>query len=122
MSQRGLIASFTEHRLAANLLMLLMLMAGLYGLQQLNRQLFPTFDFDYITVSVPWRGASPEDIERALTKVRVQKGEIIERARVKGANHFYVDKRDELIGLCEQYLHQRLEEAEEKLRIEAEHD
>ncbi|MFT5776421.1 alpha/beta hydrolase [Hyphomonas sp.] len=64
--------------------------------------------------------ASPEDIERSLTKVRVQKGEIIERARVKGANHFYVDKHDELIGLCEQYLHQRLEEAEEKLRIEAE--
>lgn len=67
MSQRGLIASFTEHRLAANLLMLLMLMGGLYGLQQLNRQLFPTFDFDYITVSVPWRGASPEDVERAIT-------------------------------------------------------
>ena len=66
--------------------------------------------------------ASPEDIERALTKVRVQKGEVIERARVKGANHFYVDKRDDLIGLCEQYLLQRLEEAEEKLRIEAEND
>ncbi|MFN3712350.1 MAG: efflux RND transporter permease subunit [Alcanivoracaceae bacterium] len=67
MSQKGLIASFTEHRLAANLLMLLMVMGGLYGLQQLNRQLFPNFDFDYITVSVPWRGASPEDIERAIT-------------------------------------------------------
>ena len=67
MNQRGLIASFSEHRLAANLLMVLMIMAGLFGLQQLNRQLFPNFDFDFITVTVPWRGASPEDIERAIT-------------------------------------------------------
>lgn len=67
MTQRGAIASFSEHRLAANLLMLLMIMAGLFGLQQLNRQLFPNFDFDFITVTVPWRGASPEDIERAIT-------------------------------------------------------
>ncbi len=41
---------------------------------------------------------------------------------MKGANHFYVDKRDDLIGLCEQYLLQRLEDAEEKLRLEAEND
>ena len=59
MSQRSLIASFTEHRLAANLLMLLMVLGGLYGLYNLNRQLFPNFDFDYITVAIPWRGASP---------------------------------------------------------------
>ena len=67
MSQRSLIASFTEHRLAANLLMLLMVLGGLYGLYNLNRQLFPNFDFDYITVAIPWRGASPEDVERAIT-------------------------------------------------------
>ena len=30
--------------------------------------------------------ASPEDVERALSKVRVQKGHKVERAKVKGAN------------------------------------
>ena len=67
MNPRGLIASFAEHRVAANLLMLLMVLAGVYGLYKLNRQLFPNFDFDYLTVTIPWRGASPEDVERAIT-------------------------------------------------------
>ncbi len=66
--------------------------------------------------------ASPEDVERALTKVRVQKGEEIERNRINGANHFYQDKREELIGMCEEYLLNRLSMAEEKLRLEAEND
>ncbi len=66
--------------------------------------------------------ASPEDVERALTKVRVQKGQKVERARVKGANHFYVNKRDDLIAVCEQYLLRRLAEAEQDLRREAEED
>ena len=67
MNQRGVIASFASHKVAANLLMLLMLMAGALGLAKLNKQLFPTFDFDYITVRIFWRGASPEDVERAIT-------------------------------------------------------
>jgi alpha/beta superfamily hydrolase len=64
--------------------------------------------------------ASPEDVERALTKVRVQKGQQVERAKVAGANHFYVDRREELIALCEEYLLRRLAEAEQQLRQEAE--
>ncbi len=66
--------------------------------------------------------AAPEDVERALTKVRVQKGQRIDRTTIKGANHFYVDKREELIVACESYLIKRLEEAEQNLRIEADED
>ena len=64
---RGLIASFTQHKVASNLLMLLMVMLGFLGLNRLNTQLFPNFDFDYITVTIPWRGASPEDVQRSIT-------------------------------------------------------
>lgn len=64
--------------------------------------------------------ASPEDVERALSKVRVQKGQKVERSRIDGANHFYQDRRDELILACEAYLLRRLAEAEQALRIEAE--
>ena len=35
---RGLIASFTEHKVASNLLMILMIMLGVLGLTRLNTQ------------------------------------------------------------------------------------
>jgi alpha/beta superfamily hydrolase len=66
--------------------------------------------------------ASPEDVERALSKVRVQKGHRVDRARVVGANHFYEDKREELLAVCEEYLLQRLSETEQQLRLAAEEE
>ena len=64
--------------------------------------------------------SSPEDVERALSKVRIQKGEVIERMSIEGANHFFQGQHDELIDLCEAYVDRRLIEDEEKLRREAE--
>lgn len=64
---RGMIAIFASHRVAANLLMVLMIIFGLYSLSKLSRQMFPDFDFEYITVVTPWVGASPEDVEASLT-------------------------------------------------------
>lgn len=55
--------------------------------------------------------AAPSDIERSLTKVRVQKGEEIERTSVPGANHFFQDKLEELEATAAEYLDRRLEEA-----------
>lgn len=48
--------------------------------------------------------ASPQDIERALTKVRVQKGEEITRDSIEGANHFYQGKLEALHDRCADYL------------------
>lgn len=59
----GVIKLFAEHPVAGNLLMLLLLMFGAWGLTQLNRQILPDFEIDIITVTVPWPGASPEDVE-----------------------------------------------------------
>ncbi|PSL12495.1 multidrug efflux pump subunit AcrB [Marinobacterium halophilum] len=61
-----MIALFAGHRVAANLLMLLLLLAGLFGLRNLNTQFFPTFDLDIVTVQVVWSGASAEDVERSI--------------------------------------------------------
>ena len=63
---------------------------------------------------------SPQDVERALSKVRVQTGESIDRGVIEGANHFYQGKLDEMEDACETYLTRRLEAAEQKLRDEAE--
>lgn len=65
---------------------------------------------------------APSDIERALQKVRVQTGEVIDRQTIEGANHFYQHHLEEMEDRCESYLVSRLEAAETKLRIEAEDD
>jgi uncharacterized protein len=55
--------------------------------------------------------APPQDIDRSLTKVRVQKGEIIERATVTGANHFFQGKLEDLEKTAAVYLKKRMKAA-----------
>ena len=66
-SRPNLIAIFCHHPVAANLLMAMMLMAGFWGLKQLNTQFFPTFNIDYATVRTVWSGASAADVEELIT-------------------------------------------------------
>ncbi len=63
---KGFVSLFTTHRVAANLLMILMLAAGLLGLNRLNIQFFPTFELDIINITVPWSGASAEDVQTSI--------------------------------------------------------
>ncbi|WP_408034217.1 efflux RND transporter permease subunit [Thiorhodovibrio winogradskyi] len=62
-----LIGLFAHHKVAANLLMVIMLMTGIFAIDRLNVQFFPSFDLDIITVRVVWTGASAEDIEDGIT-------------------------------------------------------
>lgn len=66
--------------------------------------------------------ATPQDVERALQKVRVQKGESIDRDVVQGADHFYQGRQDHLMERLGAYLDKRLDAAEAKLRLEAENE
>lgn len=65
--RRGLIDLFATHKVAANLLMLIMLLSGVYALYQINTQFLPHFDLNFITIDVVWRGATAEDVERSIT-------------------------------------------------------
>ncbi len=65
--RRDLLGSFAHHRVAANLLMLLMILAGMWALSKLNTQFFPNFTLDIINVRVEWSGAAAEDVETAIT-------------------------------------------------------
>jgi multidrug efflux pump subunit AcrB len=62
-----IISVFAHHKVAANLLMAIMLLAGFFALSKLNVQFFPTFALDRISVRVIWSGASAEDIEQGIT-------------------------------------------------------
>lgn len=67
VGQHSVLTIFASHKVAANLLMILMILGGIWGLMKLNTQFFPNFELDYVTVQVPWTGASAEDIEASIT-------------------------------------------------------
>lgn len=66
---RGMIRLFVRHPNAANLVMALMVLFGIYGLANLNTQFFPDIETKNITVSVSWSGASAEDVESNILTV-----------------------------------------------------
>ena len=61
-----LIGRFAQHKVAANLLMLIMLLAGFVSLLKLNTQFLPNFEPDFITVRVVWPGAPAEDVAKSI--------------------------------------------------------
>ncbi|WP_372767008.1 efflux RND transporter permease subunit [Pseudoalteromonas sp.] len=67
-----MIAWFTRNHVAANLLMISILIGGLFSLTtQLPLEVFPSFETDRISVNMSLRGATPEDVEQGIT-IRVE--------------------------------------------------
>jgi len=64
----GLVAWFQGNHAAANILMLFFLVAGLASLTQMVRETFPTIDPRIISVTVPYPGATPGDVESGITR------------------------------------------------------
>ena len=65
-SSPALLHYFTHHKVAGNLLMLIMILAGGWALLKINVQFFPTMHFNFVSIQIAWPGASAEDVERAL--------------------------------------------------------
>ena len=65
--KNDIIGIFAQHQVAANLLMVIMLLAGAWAVLRLNTQFFPNFALDIVNVRVVWTGASAEDVERSIT-------------------------------------------------------
>lgn len=67
-----MIAWFTRNHVAANLLMISILIGGLFSVTtQLPLEVFPSFETDRISVNMSLRGATPEDVEQGIT-IRVE--------------------------------------------------
>lgn len=62
----GLIAWWAKNPIAANLLMAAILFAGYFGFSNVEREVFPSADFNGATISVAWPGASPQEIEEQI--------------------------------------------------------
>ncbi|MDD9977796.1 MAG: efflux RND transporter permease subunit, partial [Boseongicola sp.] len=65
----GVLSYFTRHKTAANLILILVLMAGLYAIPKMRAQFFPDIVVDDITVQVQWDGAGAEDVDLAIVQV-----------------------------------------------------
>jgi multidrug efflux pump subunit AcrB len=64
----GLIAWFIRNPVAANLLMIVLLVGGALSAGQLQSQVFPTISPGTVTVTVPFPGATPAEVEEGITR------------------------------------------------------
>lgn len=64
----SLVSWFTRNPVAANLLMVFIVAAGAVTLAtRLPLEVFPSFELDRITIQVPYRGATPIEVEQGIT-------------------------------------------------------
>lgn len=66
VKKKGVLGWFVENHVAANLLMMFIVVSGFISLSKIKIEVFPEFSLDTITVSVPYRGATPSDVEEGV--------------------------------------------------------
>lgn len=66
ISHKGPLAWMTKNSVAANILMWVCLIGGLYGFYSIKKEVFPEYELDLVTITVPYPGSSPEDVEQGV--------------------------------------------------------
>ena len=64
---RGVLAWFARNTVAANLAMVTVIIGGLLSLKTIKIEFFPEMSLDVITITVPYLGASPSEVEQGVT-------------------------------------------------------
>ncbi len=115
----GPLAWFARNHVVANLMMVVLLAGGALQVSNMNKEVFPDFTFDAVTVSVSFPGSTPEDSEQGIVlaieeAVRGLEGvvEINSTAREGGAT---VSIEYEL-GTNEQKFYQEVQQAIDRIR------
>ena len=65
-TKKGLIAWFARNSVAANLLMLIIILAGVMTVGGIKKQMFPELQFKTISIQVPYLGAAPQEVDSAI--------------------------------------------------------
>jgi len=63
---KGIIAWFAANHVAANLLMVFIIVAGLLSSFSIRQQTMPEIELDRVRVQVPYLGAAPEEVEEGV--------------------------------------------------------
>jgi multidrug efflux pump subunit AcrB len=64
--EKGIIAWFASNHVAANLLMLFIIVAGVISSLSLRKQSTPEFEQNVVNISVPYLGAAPQEVEEGV--------------------------------------------------------
>ncbi|KJY72109.1 efflux RND transporter permease subunit [Vibrio nigripulchritudo] len=64
--ETGLIAYFANNSVAANLLMVFIIIMGVVSYFFIQRQMFPNVEVNYVNISASYPGASPQEIEESI--------------------------------------------------------
>lgn len=67
----GIISWWARNSVAANLLMVGIWVSGAVAFFSLEREVFPTIPFNFVEISVVWRGAAPQEVEEQII-VRIE--------------------------------------------------
>ena len=67
----GFLGWWASNSVAANLLMIMTLIGGVVGYFRMDQVVFPTADWNIVTVSVAWPGAAPQEVEEQIV-VRIE--------------------------------------------------
>ena len=73
-----------KNNVSVNLIMIFIIMAGIFTVMKMRREMFPQFSLDMIWVSVIYPGSSPEEVEEGICikiEEQIQSIEGIERLR-----------------------------------------
>ena len=67
----GGIAWFARNPVAANLMMVFIMVSGLIATTTVKEEVFPEVDLDRISIQVPYLGAAPEEVEEGVV-IRIE--------------------------------------------------
>lgn len=65
-TKSGIIAWFARNSVAANLLMISIILGGIFGIFTVQKQVFPQFTINIISIQVPYLGAAPQEVEEGV--------------------------------------------------------
>jgi multidrug efflux pump subunit AcrB len=108
-TQHGIISWFARNSVAANLMMIFIIIMGILSYLNIQRQMFPNIEINYINVEATYPGASPQEIEEsifikveeALKDVTEIKRTVSRARRGGGAVTLEVDTKAELTDVLD---------------------
>lgn len=86
---KNIVAWWADNKVAANLLMISILLGGVISFFMMNREMEPFVEFPGVNVQVTWLGASPQDIEE---QVIVRLEEVM--SQIEGVDQMWASARE----------------------------
>jgi multidrug efflux pump subunit AcrB len=75
----GIIAWFARNSVAANLLMIILLLAGVGAIFTIKKHAFPEIQLEQVNIRVPYLGAAPQEVESGVIDKIEEKHKLLER-------------------------------------------